>query len=67
MQKNKQPKQITVSKVSDRVDLILPQNACLLTGSGFVGRFIHPRRSRGSGNVGISFIDFQDLWEEKTA
>jgi hypothetical protein len=29
----------------------------------FLGIFIHPRRSRGGGNVGIGFIDFQGVWE----
>src|ERR1035441_921272 len=39
-----------------------PRNAYSLTG-WFLGIFIHPRRGRGGGNVGIGFIDFQGLWE----
>jgi hypothetical protein len=28
-----------------------------------LGDVLHPRRSRGGGNVGIGLVDFQGLWE----
>jgi hypothetical protein len=44
------------------VDMTLPSE-CVSLRWLVLGDVLHPRRSRGGGNVGIGLIDFQGLWE----